>query len=89
MGARYKDLIEAMNSKMADIIYFSGHGVGDEGLVFLKEDSTDSITINKNTLKEQKIGIEKVSAKRLRELFKTANSNLKLVIINACHSINL
>ncbi len=86
LACRYNDLIDAMNRERPDIIHFSGHGTGEEGLVFADPNSKTYITLYKGTLKEQKVGIQKVSGEILKDIFSTANENLRLILINACHS---
>ncbi len=86
LACRYNDLIDAMNREEPDIIHFSGHGTGEEGLVFADPYSKTHITLYKGTLKEQKVGIQKVSGEILKDIFSTANKNLRFIFINACHS---
>jgi len=86
LACQFNDLIDAMNREKPDIIHFSGHGTGEDGLVFSSPHSDTTITINKETLQEKQIGIQRVSGEILKDIFATANDNLKLIILNACLS---
>jgi len=86
LACEYNDLIDAMNREKPDIIHFSGHGMGEDGLVFSSPHSDTTITINKDTLQEKQIGVQKVSGEILQDIFATANDNLKLIVLNACLS---
>jgi len=85
-ACRYDDLTDAMNREKPDIIHFAGHGTGEDGLVFSNPYSNTTITINKDTLQEKEIGIDRVSGEILKDMFATAKDNLKLVVLNACLS---
>jgi len=86
LACQYNDFIDAMNDEKPDIVHFSGHGVGKKGLVFAKPNSDTKIKINEDTEQSEEIGIQLVSAQVLRNIFATADKNLKLVVLNACLS---
>jgi hypothetical protein len=71
-----------MNYEKPDIVHFSGHGGGEEGLVFAKSD----LIRNENIENPEDDGVQMVSAQILRNMFSTANKNLKLVVLNTCLS---
>jgi len=85
LACQYDDLIDAMNRVKPDIIHFSGHGGGEDGLLFSDPHSDTTIIINKDKLQERQIGVERVSGKILQQTFATAK-NLKLIVLNACLS---
>lgn len=86
LACQFNDLLDAMNREKPDIIHFSGHGTGEDGLVFSSPLSDTTVTINKDTINEKKIGIQQVSGEILKDIFATANENLKLIVLNACLS---
>ena len=69
-AVRYRDLRRAILDNEPQILHFSGHGVGEEGLVF--EDETGQAKL--------------VDAEALAELFKLFSDQLECVVLNACYS---
>ena len=69
-AVRYRDIHRAILSYEPNIIHFSGHGVGDEGLAF--EDETGQVKL--------------VDAETLAGLFELFAEQLECVILNACYS---
>jgi CHAT domain-containing protein len=72
LACEYDDLVDAINDEKPHIVHFSGHGEGENGLVFYSSDLEN----NEELIDNEIIG----------ELFETANKNLKLVILNSCYS---
>ena len=87
LACRISDFMNALNQEQPDILHFSGHGAGERGLVFANPDSQTKLTINEGEENEEQIGVDLVSAENLHSIFKTADSNLKLVFLNACLSL--
>ena len=73
LACEYDNLMDAVNEEKPDIVHFSGHGEGERGLKFYSPDLENNA--------------EFIDAELIGELFETANENLKLVILNSCHSI--
>jgi hypothetical protein len=69
-AVRPRDIQRAMLDLNPSIIHFSGHGTGDEGLVF--EDETG--------------GAKLVDSEALAELFKLFASQIECVVLNGCYS---
>ncbi|MBD2198439.1 MULTISPECIES: AAA-like domain-containing protein [Calothrix] len=67
---RYRDIHRAILEYEPQIIHFSGHGVGEEGLVF--EDESGQIKL--------------VDAEALAGLFQLFANQVECVILNACYS---
>jgi CHAT domain-containing protein len=73
LACEYDNLMDAVNEEKPDIVHFSGHGEGERGLKFYSPDLENNV--------------EFIDAELIGELFETANENLKLVVLNSCHSI--
>jgi len=69
-AVRVDDLSRAILKYKPDIVHFSGHGAGEQGLVL--EDDNGKIQL--------------VSTDSLNRLFKWARDNVKCVFLNACYS---
>ncbi len=69
-AVRYRDIHRAILDFEPQILHFSGHGAGEEGLVF--EDETG----------QEKL----VDAEALAELFELFSDKLECVVLNACYS---
>ena len=69
-AVRYRDIRRAILDYEPQILHFSGHGVGEEGLVF--EDETG----------QEKL----VDTEALAELFELFSDQLECVVLNACYS---
>ncbi|TBR60977.1 hypothetical protein B4U84_09155 [Westiellopsis prolifica IICB1] len=69
-AVRPRDISRAMLDINPQIVHFSGHGTGDEGLVF--EDETGQVTL--------------VDAEALAGLFKLFADKVKCVVLNGCYS---
>jgi hypothetical protein len=69
-ATRYRDIRRAILDHQPNIVHFSGHGSGENGLVF--EDETGC----------QKL----VDTEALAELFKLFSAQVECVVLNACHS---
>ena len=69
-AVRITDLRRALLKHKPEIVHFSGHGTGTNGLVL------------ENTLGEPHI----VSTKSLSDLFKLFQEQVKCVLLNACYS---
>ena len=69
-AVRPRDIYQAMLDINPQIIHFSGHGTGDEGLVF--EDETGSAKL--------------VDSEALAGLFKLFASQIECVVLNGCYS---
>ncbi len=69
-AVRYRDIRRAILDFEPQILHFSGHGAGEEGLVF--EDETG----------QEKL----VDAEALAELFELFSDQLECVVLNACYS---
>lgn len=72
-AARYEDLQTALLEHQPHILHISGHGHPDGSLQFEADVQGDG----------------RVSKKRLLRLLKTLRDNLRLAIVNACHSHEL
>jgi CHAT domain len=65
------DLLQAMSEHLPGVVHFSGHGnVDPPGIV----------------LHRPKGGYQLVSADALRSLFESVGDNVRVVVLNACHS---
>lgn len=69
-AVRPDDLLQALNEDNPDIVHFSGHGNGFQGIFLHDEDA----------------GTKVVSAIGLKRLFTALKSNIRLVVLNACFS---
>lgn len=69
-ATRTRDIQQAMLDFKPQIVHFSGHGAGQEGLVF--EDVTGQAKL--------------VDSEALADLFRLFSSNVKCVVLNACYS---
>lgn len=69
-AVRVDDLSRALLQHKPDIVHFSGHGAGEQGLVL--EDDTGTIQL--------------VATEALSRLFKWARNTVKCVFLNACYS---
>ena len=69
-AVRYRDIHRAILDSEPSIIHFSGHGAGEEGLVF--EDDNGQVKL--------------IDTEALEGLFKLFAEQLKCVILNACYS---
>jgi hypothetical protein len=71
LATRPDDLLQYLNEHDARAVHFSGHGSGTPGLVL--QDETGQIAL--------------VDAAALRALFKVLKGNVRLVVLNACDSL--
>ncbi len=71
LATRPSDLQQALLTYMPTVVHFSGHGEGSDGLVF-----------HGDAIGEEKL----VSGTALENLFAILPDNLRVVILNACHS---
>jgi uncharacterized protein YjbI with pentapeptide repeats len=69
-AVRVRDVSNALLDFKPQIVHFSGHGTGDDGLVL--EDETGNVQL--------------VETQALAKLFKLFVSNVECVILNACYS---
>ncbi len=69
-AVRIRDVSQALLDFKPRIVHFSGHGLGDDGLVL--EDETGNIKV--------------VDGEALAELFKLFADNVECVLLNACYS---
>ncbi|WP_339381330.1 CHAT domain-containing protein [Brasilonema sp. UFV-L1] len=69
-AVRARDIQQAMLAIEPQIVHFSGHGTGDEGLVF--EDETGSVKI--------------VDGEALAGLFELFADQVECVVLNGCYS---
>lgn len=69
-ATRPKDIQQALLDFRPQIVHFSGHGVGEDGLVF--EDTTGQAKL--------------ISSEALADLFKLFSNCVECVILNACYS---
>lgn len=69
-SVRYRDISKTILEYEPDIIHFSGHGSGDDGLLF--EDEMGNVKL--------------VSAEALAGLFKLFSNQIECVVLNACYS---
>jgi hypothetical protein len=69
-AVRYRDIRRAILEHEPQIIHFSGHGAGEEGLVF--EDETGAAKL--------------VDAEALAGLFQLFSGQVECVVLNACYS---
>jgi hypothetical protein len=69
-AVRYRDLRRAVLDNTPNIVHFSGHGAGEDGLVF--EDESGQVKL--------------VDAESLAELFKLFADTVECVVLNACYS---
>lgn len=69
-AVRYRDLRRAILDHKPNIVHFSGHGTGEEGLVF--EDEIGNLKL--------------VDTEAIGELFKLFADQVECVVLNACHS---
>ena len=70
LAARAKDLPSALHDTQPDLVHFSGHGGGDEG-IYLEDDRGASMP---------------VTADALASLFRQFRHCVKVVVLNACFS---
>jgi hypothetical protein len=69
-AVRYRDIHRAILDYEPQIIHFSGHGVGEDGLVF--EDETGKVKL--------------IDGEALGELFELFADQVECVVLNACYS---
>lgn len=69
-ATRPRDIMQSMTDFSPQIVHFSCHGAGQDGLVF--EDGTGQEQL--------------VDSKALANLFKTFSNEVECVVLNACHS---
>jgi len=69
-AVRYGDIRRAILNHESNIVHFSGHGAGEDGLLF--EDETGQMKL--------------VDAETLAELFKLFAEQVECVVLNACYS---
>ena len=69
-AVRYRDLRRVILDYEPQILHFSGHGVGEEGLVFEDETGHEKL----------------VDAEALADLFELFSDKLECVVLNACYS---
>jgi hypothetical protein len=70
LAVRYRDIRRAILDHEPNIVHFSGHGVGEEGLIF--EDETGQSKL--------------VEADALANLFKLFADSIECIVLNACYS---
>lgn len=71
LAVRPRDIQRAMLDVNPQIVHFSGHGAGEEGLVF--EDETGKMKL--------------VESLALAELFELFSDQVECVVLNGCHSL--
>ncbi len=69
-SAKILDFIDAVQRLKPNIVHFSGHGAGRDGIVFENEKGESSL----------------LNANALERLFKRFKSSVSCVVLNACHS---
>ena len=69
-AVRYRDIRRAILDYEPQILHFSGHGAGEEGLVFEDETGREKL----------------VDAEALADLFELFSDKLECVVLNACYS---
>jgi hypothetical protein len=69
-ATRPDDLLQGLNELVPQVVHFSGHGTGKEGIVLQRSDG----------------GPVTVAAKALKSLFQAMKDNVRLVFLNACFS---
>ena len=69
-ATRYRDIRRAILDHQPNIVHFSGHGTGEDGLVF--EDETGY---------QKLVGTEAIAG-----LFQLFSGQVECVVLNACHS---
>lgn len=69
-AVRPDDLLQALNQYRPQVVHFSGHGTGTEGLIFVGDGDT----------------VRPVSGVALGHLFRTLKDRIRVVVLNACHS---
>ncbi len=69
-AVRYRDIRRALLDHEPQILHFSGHGAGEEGLAFEDETGYEKL----------------VDADALAELFELFSDRLECVVLNACYS---
>jgi TPR repeat protein len=70
-AARTDDLLQALSDTRPQVVHFSGHGTQDGGLLLMDRDGAHP---------------RRVSAPSLAQLFRTLPGDVRLVVLNACHS---
>ena len=70
-ATRPGDLQQALLTEDPDVVHFSGHGGGPDGLVLHSEEGTETSL---------------VSSTALAQLFAVLKGNIRLVVLNACYS---
>lgn len=71
-AVRPRDLLDTLNTYSPEIVHFSGHGSPTGALVLVDRNGD----------------LKNVSVEALREVFQTAGDSVKLVILNACYSLD-
>ena len=90
LAATPSDLRHALLDIEPHILHFSGHGAGDQGLLFVSDESagnlyrSDSGEVRAQTEKINEIRF--VSAEPLAELLGLCDDHLECVLLNACYS---
>jgi len=69
-AVRPDDLLDYLNEFQPDVVHFSGHGT-DQQQIVLVNDSRVAVP---------------VSARAIRQLFKSFKDNIRVVVLNACYS---
>ena len=69
-AVRVKDITEAIFNVEPNIIHFSGHGIGEDGLIF-EDNSGDPFSVESDTL---------------AEIFELLKNQVNCVVLNACFS---
>jgi hypothetical protein len=69
-AVRPEDLLQYLNQHSPHIVHFSGHGDSTGEILLSAGDGTG----------------RRVSAAALADLFRVANDNIRVVVLNACHS---
>lgn len=70
-AVRTDDLLQALNQDRPTVVHFSGHGSGTSGIVLHAEAG----------------GLQLVGAAALEHLFRTLKDDIRLVVLNACYSV--
>ena len=90
LAATPSDLRRALLDLEPHILHFSGHGAGDQGLLFVSNESagnlyrSDSGEVRAQTHKANEIRF--VPAEPLAELLGLCDDHLECVVLNACYS---
>ena len=90
LAATPKDLRRALLDLEPQILHFSGHGAGAEGLVFVSDASAGAIYRSADGAVQSRStagdGVRYVNATTLANLLRLCDDHLECVVLNACYS---